>query len=87
VWIKLVLGLWIAWNIALSPAAAQGPGTPRLEKPTAPEEKAKGKKEEAPSTCGPIISDSCLPIETGKASMQVLWELSVYPGAFSPNWQ
>ena len=87
VWIKLVLGLWIAWNLALSPAAAQGPGTPLLEKPSPPEEKAEEKKEEPPSTCGPIISDSCLPIETGHASMQVLWGLSFYPGAFSPNWR
>jgi hypothetical protein len=64
------------------PAAAQGPGA-ILEKPAAPE----SKKEAAPTTCGPIVSDSCLPIETHHASMQILWALSFYPGNFSPNWR
>jgi len=84
-WILLVLGLWMAWNLALSPAAAQGPAA-ILEKP-GPEKAEEEKKEEAPSTCGPLVSDSCLPIETGHASLQVLWAWSCYPGAFSPNWR
>jgi hypothetical protein len=58
--------------------------TPLLEKPAAaPEEK----KEEAPTTCGPLVSDTCLPIDTHHASLQVLWALSFYPRNFSPNWR
>ena len=45
------------------------------------------KKEEAPTTCGPLISDSCIPIETGHASLQVLGALSFYTANFSPNWR
>ena len=47
----------------------------------------KEKKEEAPTTCGPLISDSCIPIETGHASLQVLGALSFYTANFSPNWR
>jgi hypothetical protein len=54
-----------------------------MEKPAVPEEK----KEETPTTCGPLISDTCLPIETHKASMQVLWGYSIVSGNFSPNWR
>ncbi len=65
------------------PAAAQGVGQVMMEKPPAPE----AKKEEAPTTCGPIISDACIPIETGHASLQVLGALSIYTANFSPNWR
>ena len=69
------------------PAAAQG-ATPMLEKPQ-PTSGAgtRRKKEEAPTTCGPLISDSCIPIETGHASLQVLGALSFYTSNFSPNWR
>ncbi len=71
-------------------AAAQGPGAgPLLEKPQ-PTSELPGpgeKKEEPPTTCGPLISDSCLPIEEHHASMQVLAALSWYTGNFSPNWR
>ena len=77
----MMLPLLWGW-VALSPAAAIGPGEVLLEEP-APEEK----KEEAPTTCGPLISDSCLPIDTGKASLQFLWALSFTGGNFSPNWR
>ena len=86
IWICLVLGLFWQWLIFLSPAVALGPGEVLLEKP-APEEEKEGKKEAAPCTCGPLISDSCLPIETHKASLQVLWALSVVGGNFTPNWR
>src|SRR5664280_2182571 len=65
------------------PAAAQGVGQVMMEKPPAAEEK----KEEAPTTCGPLISDSCIPIETGHASLQVLGALAIYTANFSPNWR
>ena len=88
----LILLLVLAFSFAfdLLPAAAQGPGAgPMLEKPQltselpGPEEK----KEEAPTTCGPLISDTGIPIEEHHYSLQVLWGLSVYPSAFSPNWR
>ena len=54
-------------------------GNPRA----APEDK----KEEAPTTCGPLISDSCIPIETGHACLQILGTMSFYTSNFSPNWR
>lgn len=69
---------------------AQGTVPPLLEKPAvapAASEKMEKKKEGAPPTCGPIITDACLPIETGKFSMQVTWGLSFYMGNYSPNWR
>jgi len=72
------------WLFPVTPALAQVAGPPVMEKPTPPPEE---KKEEAPTTCGPMISDTCLPIETGKYSMQVWWALSFYPGVFSQNWR
>ena len=70
------------------PAGAQG-ATPMLEKPQPSSEvPVPGeKKDEAPTTCGPLISDSCIPIEQHHASMQVLWGLSLYTANFSPNWR
>ena len=80
------LGLMLVFLLVGSfplPAAAQGVGQVMMEKPPAAEEK----KEEAPTTCGPLISDSCIPIETGHASLQVLGALSFYTANFSPNWR
>jgi hypothetical protein len=34
-----------------------------------------------------MISDTCLPIETGKFAMQAWWALSLYPGIFTQNWR
>ncbi len=34
-----------------------------------------------------MISDTCIPIEAGKYSMQVWWALSIYPGVFNQNWR
>ncbi len=86
----LAIILAVFWTLAASPAAAQGTGAgPLLEKPQ-PSSEVPGpgeKKEEAPTTCGPLISDSCIPIEEHHASMQVLAGLSVYTGNFSPNWR
>ena len=83
-WLVLAMVLAFHWTLAWSSASAQGPAAPMMENPTAtPEEK----KEEAPTTCGPLITDTCVPIEEHHASMQVLWGLSFYPGNFSPNWR
>jgi hypothetical protein len=88
--IWLVVGCLGSWLLPVIPALAQGQGAgPLLEKPQ-PSSELPGpaaKKEEAPTTCGPLISDSCIPIEEHHYSLQVLWGLSVYPSAFSPNWR
>ena len=68
------------------PAAAQGPAA-IMEKPGPEKAEEEKKKEETPQTCGPIISDSCLPIEEHHASLQVLTAFSLYPGLFSNNWR
>ncbi len=75
--------LLLFMGVATLPAAAQGPAAPLMEKPAAPEEK----KEETPVTCGPLISDTCLPIETHKASLQILGALSIYTANFTRNWR
>ena len=86
----LAMILAVFWTLAASPAAAQGTGAgPLLEKPQ-PSSEVPGpgeKKEEAPTTCGPLISDSCIPIEEHHASMQVLAALSFYTANFSRNWR
>ncbi|MHB8069614.1 MAG: transporter [Desulfobaccales bacterium] len=82
----LMLSLLNGWVIfSAAPAAAQGPAA-IMERPGT-EKAEEEKKEEAPTTCGPLISDTCLPIEAQHASMQVLWALSLYPGNFSSNWR
>ena len=42
---------------------------------------------EHPATAGPIITDSCIPIEEHHASLQVLWALAIYTANFSQNWR
>jgi len=87
----LMLILFNGWVCcSAGPAAAQGPAA-LMEKPgpeKAEEEKKKEeKKEGVPTSCGPIITDGCMPIEENHASLQVLTALSFYPGVFSPNWR
>ena len=86
----LFLGCFLA-VLTLAPAApalaqtAAGPqvspGTPVAGAP--PEEK----KETAPSTAGPMITDTTIPIDTGHVSLSVLSALSCYPGFFNSNWR
>lgn len=81
----VILLICLAWLLlTIMPVAAQVGGQPVMETPGPAEPQ---KAETAPTTCGPLISDTCLPIETYHASMQIWWALSVYPGAFSPNWR
>jgi hypothetical protein len=85
----LALACFLAGFTPAAPVSAQVAGPSLMEKaPTPPPEE---KKEEAPpgapTTCGPMISDTCLPIETGKFAMQAWWALSFYPGAFTNNWR
>ncbi len=82
----LALVLAFPWTLAAGPAAAEAPGGASLpQQPAAPP--AEEKKEEAPPTCGPLITDTCIPIEKDHASLQVLGALSIYTANFTPNWR
>ncbi len=48
--------------------------------------KAEKPASEPPTTCGPLISDTCIPIEEHHASLQVLGTLSIYTANFTRNW-
>lgn len=78
----LVMLLPFQWSLLSSPAVAQGPAA--LMKMSAP---AAEPKEETPSTCGPLISDTCNPIETHKLSMQVLFGYEFDIGNLTNNWR
>ena len=87
----LILGGFLG-GLTLTPAAkalAQAPAGPQvlMEKPEEAAKPPEEKKEEAPSTAGPIYCDTCVPIETGHVSLSVLWGLSFYPGQFSRDWR
>lgn len=87
-WLVMVGLLGVLTLAPTAPALAQAPAGPQvlLEKPAEGAPPAE-KPEEAPSTAGPMICDTCVPIETGHVSLSVLWALSLYPGVFSPNWR
>ena len=88
-WLVLALVLGLQWTLVCSPAAPQPGAGPMLEKPQ-PTSELPGPEEkqgEAPTTCGPLISDSCMPIEEHHFSMQVLWALSLVTGNFNQNWR
>jgi hypothetical protein len=85
----LVLGCFLAGLTPAAPALAQVAGPSLMEKAPAapPEEKKEEAPPGAPTTCGPIISDTCLPITTGKFAMQAWWALSLYPNVFTNSWR
>jgi hypothetical protein len=87
VWIVLILGL--LWVFPLSPAAAAGPPEIILEKEAPPKEEGAKEpaKDETPCTCGPLLSDTCLPIEKGKVSLQYTAGLAMVGGNFNRNWR
>ena len=61
----------------------EGAGALLAKPPVAEEEK----KAEVPTTAGPVVCDTCIPIKEHTVNMQVLWGLSFYAGEFSPNWR
>ncbi|MBM4295741.1 MAG: transporter [Deltaproteobacteria bacterium] len=81
IWLFLAMVLACSWTLAVSPTLAQVPGVP-FELPGPPE-----KKEECPSTFGPIITDTAIPIEKGKFAVQPTFGLSFVTSNFSPNWR
>jgi hypothetical protein len=81
----LVLTGMVSLLSLATPALAQVGAPVMMEKP--PAAPAEEKKEGPPTTCGPMISDTCTPIESGKFAMQAWWALSTYPNVFSQNWR
>jgi hypothetical protein len=77
-WLWLVLGCLWAW--LPDPATALAQVAPPVPAPAE-------KKEEAPTTCGPLISDTCIPIEAHHLTMQLTGAYSIYQSNFSPNWR
>jgi hypothetical protein len=72
-----LLGLWLQpVKSALS-----------AEPPTAPAPAAEEKKEEAPTTTGPSICDTCVPLAAHKVSMSATFAYSFYPGLFDRSWK
>ena len=98
----IILGLNAAAARAdLGPGEAQKAAPPKERGQIQPAEGAKeeGKKEETeekkgepkgdecPSTFGPIITDTAVPIEKGKFAVQPTWGLSFTTHNFSPSWR
>jgi hypothetical protein len=81
----LILGCFFAGLTLPAPAQAQV-GAGLMERPT-PAPVAEEKKEEAPTTCGPLVSDTCVPLGPKKITLQMLWAYSLYPGTFTKNWR
>lgn len=69
------------WTFVVSPTQAQVPGVP-FELPGPPE-----RQEECPSTFGPIITDTAIPIDKGKFAVQPTFGLSFVTDTFSPGWR
>jgi hypothetical protein len=51
------------------------------------EKKEEAKEDECPTTFGPIITDTAIPIERGKFALQPTWGLSFVTNNFSPSWR
>ena len=49
--------------------------------------KAENPSSQPPTTCGPLITDTCIPIAEHHASLQVIGALSVYTANFTQNWR
>jgi hypothetical protein len=100
---RLSLGsLWCClWLLAagwLTPVFAaeeqgQGSSTPKVVEGEIQFEKGKEScppkeaKEECPSTFGPIITDTAIPIDKGKFAIQPTFALSFTNNTFTPNWR
>ena len=79
-WLVLVMILAF-WTLAAGPAVAQDAGAVAgPDQPAAPP--AAEKKEETPTTAGPIITDTCIPIGEHQASLSVSGGPVLLPGRF-----
>jgi len=78
--------------VAISATAAselEGRGEgfqPEREEAKGPEKKEE-EKDECPSTFGPIITDTAVPIEKGKFAVQPTWGLSFTTNNFTQSWR
>ncbi len=83
----LILAMILAfWTLAAGPAAAQGPGAAAgPDQPAAPP--AEEKKEAPPTTAGPILTDTCIPIGEYQACLSVQGALNFYAADFSRDWR
>ncbi len=79
-----LLGLVGGWLLPVLPSLAAEP--PAIQQ-AAPPPTLEEKKEEAPTTCGPLLTDTCIPLEQHKVSMAITWAYSFYPGVFNNNWK
>jgi len=85
----LILG---AGQVSFCRAAGEAPPKEEGKIQAVEEVKAEGKSEEAqedecPSTFGPIITDTAIPIEKGKFAIQPTWGLSLVTKTLSPSWR
>jgi hypothetical protein len=86
-WLFLGCILAVLTLAPAAPALAQTAGPQVSPEPPAAAAPAEEKKETAPSTAGPILTDTTIPIDTGHVSVSVLSALSFYPGFFNSNWR
>lgn len=93
--VLLVMALAMAWPggaLAASAAAFDTGGRdegfrPQAAAPAPGAEKNEEKKEECPSTFGPIITDTAVPIEKGKFAIQPTFGLSLTTNNFTQSWR
>jgi hypothetical protein len=81
-----LLGLLGVGFLPVTPALAQGGAPPIIGAPAAPKP-TEAQKEEVPTTCGPLATDTCIPIGEHKVSMSLTAAYSFYPGLFTKSWQ
>jgi hypothetical protein len=83
-WLSLAMVLACIWTLAVSPVRAQVPGAP-FELPGPPEKKEG--QDECPSTFGPIITDTAIPIEKGKFAVQPTFGMGFVNNSLTRNWR
>ncbi|MFZ5448647.1 MAG: transporter [Thermodesulfobacteriota bacterium] len=78
------LGTWLpAAAVALGQDSP--PGLKALA--TSGEENPADKQAGAPTTSGPLITDTCIPIEANHLQLQLTFVPTFYPGNFTSNWR
>ena len=82
-WLCLAMVLAFTWTLAVSPSLAQAPGAP-FELPGPPE---KEKEWYIPTTFGPIITDTAVPIDKGKFAIQPTFGMSFVTNSLTQSWR
>jgi len=83
IWLSLAMVLAFTWTLAVSPTLAQVPGVP-FELPGPPE---KEKEWYIPTTFGPIITDTAVPIDKGKFAVQPTFGMGFVTNSLTQNWR